>query len=261
MNALAKASSRLLRATPDFLIIGAQKAGTTSLFHYLASHPQTAPAAAKEIHFFNIYRRRGLAWYLSHFPHRHAKNGRLCFEATPDYLHVPEVPELIRRKIGRPKLVIVLREPAERAYSAWRMWRHYAEQPGKQDHRSFGQAIRDELADPASAARGPHRYVEVGRYADHLARYRTHFAAEDMLVLDYAELGRDFDGFMGRLCGFLGLRPFAPSELDALRDKRYWTARSRTQSPDDTRTLEALREHYRPHNARLRDEFNLSFGW
>jgi len=258
---VAKAANRLLRARPDFLIIGTQKAGTTSLFNYLATHPEISPAAKKEIHFFNIYQNRGFAWYLTHFPYRHKNGKRLCFEATPDYFHAPGAPELIRKKLGQPKLIVVLREPAARAYSAWKMWHTYSSKPTKQDHRSFTNAIRDELADPERAAREDHRYVEIGHYADHLARYQNEFDTHNMLVLDYDELTRSFEGFMNSICDFLDVERFEPEQFNQLGSKRYWTGSPMQQSHQDVETLELLQEYYKPHNQRLWELLGKCFKW
>jgi hypothetical protein len=245
-----------LRKPPGFLIIGAQKAGTTSLHHYLGRHPALRPAnGPKELHFFDIYHHRGLGWYLSHFPRRFPPDGRICFEATPDYLHRREAAERISRDLGRVRLVVILREPSARAYSAWRMWSRFDTlRPGgsaKADRRSFAQAIAEELAAPDGSADRHYHYVSAGRYAEHLERFRTCFAARDVLVLDYASMNRDLGEFLGRICEFLDIEPFSRDQVAQFDGHRLWTSPPLPEENDPEATLALLRDYYAPWNARL----------
>ena len=263
--ALRDAAAPLLRRGPDFLIVGAQKAGTTSLHRYLARHPRLRPCAGpKELHYFDLRYHRGPGWYRSHFPVRLGARGRLLFEATPDYLCHAVVPGRIRRDLGAVRLIAVLREPAARAYSAWRMWHGFAGRPedaARADPRSFAAAIEDELRAPESAARGHFHYVAMGRYADHVAAYREHFAPGEMLILDHAEMGRDLHGFLGRICGFLDVPPFAPEAVEAMAGERHWVGPDWPVTAEVEAALARLREHYAPHNRRLFDLLGRRFDW
>lgn len=266
---IAEAKNRVLRPLrtgPDFLIVGAQKAGTTSLYHYLAEHPQLRPASGpKELHYFNLYHHRGLAWYLSHFPLRFVSGGRrLSFEATPDYLGHAAVPERIRRDLGRVKLIAVLREPAARAYSAWKMWHSFADHPtkaAKADPRAFAQAIEEELADPHGQADRHFHYVRFGRYAEHLDAYRRHFARDEMLILDHREMSADLLGFLGRICAFLEVEPFASETVARLGARRHWASPDWPETEAVGRTLTRLRAYYAPHNERLFAMLGQRWGW
>ncbi|MBM9595171.1 sulfotransferase family protein [Roseitranquillus sediminis] len=256
-----------VRARPDFLIVGAQKAGTTSLHSYLAQHPRLTPARGpKELHYFNLYYgRRGAAWYLSHFPWRVRHDGSLLFEATPDYLAHPEAPGRIRRDLGRVKLIAVLREPAGRAFSAWRMWHGFAEkkpdQAGKVDPRSFSQAIDEELASPDGQAEKHFHYVAMGRYADHLATWRRHFDAADMLVLDYGLMSRDLQGFLDRICDFLEVARFSAADVERLGGERLWVSPAAPETDEVRVTLDRLRAYYAPSNARLFEMLGERWDW
>jgi len=117
---------------PDFLIIGATKSGTMSLYRMIASHPQVMPAKSKECAFFNrdLYARPlGGLWYRSHFPnvlHRHRLSrlhGRkiLTGEATPNYLFSPHAPGRVKATLPDARLIVTLRNPVDRAYSAYCM--------------------------------------------------------------------------------------------------------------------------------------------
>ena len=255
-----------LRLRPDFLVIGTQKAGTTSLHHYLARHPRLSPCAGpKELHFFNLRYHRGLGWYLGHFPLRFRRRGQLYYEATPDYLVHEVVPGRIRRDLGAVKLIAVLREPAERAFSAWRMWHHFAEarpeEAAKADRRSFAQAIDEELAHPDGRADAHFHYVAMGRYAEQLERYRAHFRPEDMLVLDYDEMGRDLPRFLERICDFLGVERFSPETVTDLGSQRHWVSPPWAETDEVRATLERLRHYYQPYNERLFDLLGERWEW
>lgn len=254
-----------LRARPDFLIIGAQKAATTSLHRYLTEHPDLRPASGpKELHYFYLYYHRGPAWYFSHFPLRFATDDRLNFEATPDYLCHAVVPGRMRRDLGPVKLIAVLREPAARAYSAWKMWHSFADNPDKAaraDRRSFVQAIEEEIADPTGQSHLHFHYLAMGRYADHLQVYRQHFPTDDMLILNYAEMSADLGSFLERICMFLGVKPFPSQVVERLGEQRHWVGPSWPETEDVVRTQERLRDYYAPHNARLFTMLDQEWDW
>lgn len=256
----------LLRARPDFLIIGAQKAGTTSLHAYLAQHPRLRPARGrKELHYFNLYHHRGLGWYLSHFPYRAARGGRLLYEATPDYLCHPVVPGRVHAALGPIPLIAVLREPSARAYSAWKMWHAFAARDdakaAKADPRSFAQAIADELGAPEAADRAHFHYVRMGRYAEHLRLWRETFGAARILVLDHAELDRDPARALGRICDHLDVAPFDAAAVARIARDRHWVGASREPTPEETATMARLRRHYAPVNETLFADIGRRFDW
>lgn len=256
-----------LRARPDFLIIGAQKAGTTSLHSYLARHHQMTPSRdRKELHYFDLYYdRHSLGWYLSHFPYRFRRQPALLFEATPDYLIHDVVAERIRNDLGRVKLIAILREPAERAFSAWRMWHHFADtKPDlafKADPRSFAEAISEELASEDGQQDKHFHYVVAGRYAERLAAYRRHFRDGDMLILNYADMKRDLGAFLQGICRFLGVEEFPSQEIRAFDKERLWVTPTVAMTDDIRETLERLRRYYAPHNSRLFDLLGRRWDW
>src|SRR5690606_33886153 len=114
------------RALPDFIIVGAQKAGTTSLFHYLSEHPQIISPYKKEVHYFDgglnpeiDTFKKGEKWYRSNFPRKPKSKSIKTFEASPLYLFNPLAPQRIKDLLPNVKLIILLRDPVERAISQY----------------------------------------------------------------------------------------------------------------------------------------------
>ena len=110
---------------PDFIIIGAQKSGTTSLYRFIVKHPAIAPATKKEVHYFSIWYKFGELWYRSHFPtnlsrynfYKRTNQKLLSGEASPVYLFYPVVPGRMKELLPDVKLIVILRNPVDRAYS------------------------------------------------------------------------------------------------------------------------------------------------
>ena len=193
-----------------FMIIGAQKAGTTALFDYLSDDPAYNLSDVKEVHFFDD---EGRDWrvpdygpYQTHFA---AEGPELRGEATPIYAYWPESLERISAYNPKVKLVFMLRDPVARAWSHWRM----ETGRGVETH-DFGWCIRkgrQRLFD--AKPWGHHRefsYVERGFYADQLARVFALFPRDQVLVLRAEDLLADPGAVLGQLNGFLGAPPPPP---------------------------------------------------
>lgn len=232
---------------PSFLIIGAQKAGTSALFRMLALHPSILAPVEKEHHFFDVDEAyaRGFARYLKGFPLVPLRGpARVTFEATPSYLFAEQAAERIHAHLPDIPLVVVLRDPVSRAYSAWNMYRSF--KPGHlfaayHDPRSFEQAVSDELSGlPVPFA---HRYLARGEYAGQLQRFFRIHGRERLTVIDYRDLLRTPDQVLERLCHVLGLPPFTGDPVVfSLRDNvRPYPA------PLDPAMAERLRAHFKPH--------------
>lgn len=253
------------RHSPDFLIIGAQKAGTTSLHAYLKEHPRIAASLGpKELHYFNLYHHKGLSWYLSKFPWRLQSRGKLTFEATPDYVCHAQVPARIRQSLGRPKLILTLREPSERAYSAWKMWHNFADHPSKAakaDLRSFPEAIRDELSSADGQSNLHFHYIAMGRYVEHIENFRQYFSESELLILDYQDMSSDLYGFLGQICEFLEIEHFSAEQCSQLGQARHWVGPPKTPCAEEEATLSKLRDYYAPYNERLFDLLGRRFAW
>jgi hypothetical protein len=191
-----------------FLVAGAQKAGTTALFDYLTEIPALEMAADKEAHFFDD--EEDVNWSAPDYGPYHARfadPARLWGEATPIYLYWPNALERIRAYNPAMKLILLFRDPVERAWSHWKM--EYAR--GKETE-PFGWCIRDGRARMAGGTPYPgfHRvysYVERGYYGRQLARALALFPREQLLLLGSDDLLRDPTGTIGTICAFLGVDP------------------------------------------------------
>jgi hypothetical protein len=184
---------------PTFLIIGAARSGTTTLSRYLSEHPDIFISAKKELHYFDREFDRGLDWYRSHFTNsrEHAKG-----EATPMYLGLPYIAERMARTVPEAKLIAILRNPVDRAYSQY-WWKRGR---GKES-RSFEQAVADELAGKLSdhARARAFDYVGRGRYLDHLTEICNFYSSHQLLVLLFDDLRDSPAGVYETMCAFLGV--------------------------------------------------------
>ncbi len=168
---------------PNFLGIGVAKTGTTSMFEILRQHPQIFLPDVKEVHFFDEYYDKGLDWYLRFFDG--VKNEKAIGEITPIYIYDRTVPEKISADLGSDiKLILILRNPADRAYSNYlmnsaRYW----------DKRSFKEAIDGENKNKYDLQNYPVElhYINKGFYDIQMERYMKHFDWEKMLVLLFEE--------------------------------------------------------------------------
>lgn len=184
---------------PNFLIGGAGKSGTTTLWAVLRQHPDVFMPMVKDISFFSSdvaprpQYHQGIDWYAGLFAG--AAGHRAIGEASVSYLYDPESPRLIQKHLGMPRLVFILRDPSERAYS------HY----WQERKRGLRLPPFDELV--RTGAPPFDRMVRTGRYATHLRRYFDYFPRESVLVLRYEELRDAPDALYRRVCAFLDIDP------------------------------------------------------
>jgi Sulfotransferase domain len=257
-----------LRMEPGFILIGAQRCGTTSLFRALAAHPQVMPPTfRKGVNYFDLNYHRGAQWYRGHFPVteiarlRAGRHGPpVAFEASGYYLYHPQAAERLGHDMPTVKLVVMLRDPVERAFSAHKheFARGYEQEDFPralelEDGRLAGEIERI-LADPAyeSFAHRHHSYRHRGQYVEQLERFYEFFPRTQVHVIDSAAYfglpAREYQ----RLLEFLDLRPFEPA---------FAAANSRPSPPMDAWCRRMLQEHYQPHNERLAKLLERQPGW
>lgn len=260
------------RVLPDFVIIGAQKSGTSSLYRYLAQHPQVRESSVKEVHYFDGGLEEGVdthalgeRWYRAHFPlASEMEPGQLSYEASPLYMLHPLAAERMAALLPRAKLVAILRNPTDRALSHYfHNVRNNAKRRYKEDLAPGAAMAAEEDRLAAVLARGDYKseayraytYKARGRYLEQLDRYRARFPRENLLVLRAEDLFEDPAGLMGGLCDFLGLdRPkgggdFRPANVGSNRETV------------DKGVRAELDAHFAPLNRALYDALGRDFGW
>lgn len=197
-------------ASPDFMIIGAAKAGTTSLFQYLSQHPDILPSKNKEPKFFAMgNQKKGLNEYLKNFPLKNEAEGKLTFEATPTYLYLERAPKQISHFFKDQKYIVILRDPVERAYSHWNFFHTspYAEKVNLVDNRSFEEAVHDEL-NPDVKVHKYKKYIKKGMYAEQLQNWFSYIDRDRFLILDTHDLKTNPKLVLNDITEYLCLPPF-----------------------------------------------------
>jgi len=249
------------RMLPSFLIVGAERCGTSSMYEVLSWHPAVFSAILprKEVHYFDYNYARPLSWYRCHFPLRAraamAARGTgvapVAFEASPSYMCHPLAPERIARDLPGVKLIVMLRDPVARAYSSHTMragwgvetepFEHALE---LEDSRLAGEAERM-ATDPSYVGYNWRHfaYRARGQYAEQLEQLDRLVGRDRIHVIDSEEFftspGRVYD----QVLDFLGLPHVGYPAFDPPR------TRSRPPMPDPVR--KELEEHYRPYDERL----------
>lgn len=226
-------------------IIGAQKAGTTSLHFYLAQHPDIISGRIKELQFFNkdTEYSKGVSYYLSHFPV--FKTGKYALDATPEYLYYSNAPRRIHAFGPKSKIIILLREPVSRSFSAFNMYkqmvgckffRNYL-LSSNSDAREFFMPIARGEIDPdveyfldremaiisGNATGEEPALIRRGIYAPQIKRYLDLFGTTNVLVLFSEDLQRRTQQTVDRVFDFLDLPRLEQIELEPQHVRDYTT--------------------------------------
>jgi len=258
-----------LGSSPDFLIIGAQKAGTTWLYSVMQNHPSVLSGHKKEIRYFDrLYKIKSVKWYKAFFT-IFKRKGRVTGEATPDYLFHPLVPERVYGLFPDIKIIALLRNPVDRAYSHYQM--HQRRKKGKKAGResmTFGEAIEQEgqrtVGEYDKVKSGLnslswllYSYKARGRYAEQLARWYKCFDKKQILVLKTESLRNNPRDELTKVFNFIGLS--LPKDM-SLKTKREGT-QGRIYSKMDQRVRVKLEEYFRPYNQQLYEMMGRDFNW
>ncbi|MBO9997408.1 MAG: tetratricopeptide repeat protein [Cyanobacteria bacterium SID2] len=248
---LEKSQGVATKTEPSFIILGAQKAGTSSLYVYLTRHPKVVSGLRKEVEFWSWKFRRGMDWYFAHFPPLPEGEGFISGEACPGYLDFYEAAERMQDVLPNVKLIVLLRNPVDRAVSHYYHWirRH-------QEMLPFDRACKDkirELQDAGSAWNLPSNYIARGMYVEFLKHWFKIFSREQFLILDSEAFYRNPSQTLCEVHEFLGLEPQPLSNY-----KKY---NAGSYSPVDAETRQYLRDFYEPYNRELEDLLGMSFHW
>jgi len=255
---------------PEFVIIGAKRGGSTSLYNYVLEHPGIAPLFPSRQHIKGIryYDNRyalGPNWYRSHFPienpGRPAIRPLICGEASPYYLFHPLAAERLARDFPDVRVIVFLRDPVERAYSHFKERTHhdgetlsFEEALAAEESRLRGEAERI-VAEPGylSAEHEHHSYLAQGRYLDMLPRWFGLFPREQFHIGVSEEFYTDPDRHVNDVWKFLGL---PPHRLQSRVRHNYLPAAE--MAPD---THVRLRDALVDHNRALSDLLGRPLPW
>ena len=260
------------RRAPDFIVIGAEKSGTTSLHQYLRSHPQVIPPVEKEIDFFDLEYSCGLDWYLAHFPPASSKLAEpdspnqaslgqthwITGETSANYLYSDVAPTRIFDCFPRVKLAVILRNPVDRTVSRYNMMvRNGTEK------RDLATAMTAEIDIIQQATTGDNiawkalnrcRHIGNSLYYHHLKRWLAVFPQEQLIVLQSEDLFEQPEQTMQQLYGQLGLASNrSPQKYPPHNTGEYQPANSEVQ--------QQLATFFTPYNRKLEQLLNRSFRW
>ncbi len=255
---------------PNFIIIGAQKAGTTTLHYYLNQHPDISGSVPKEIHFFNrdFYFGKSVESYEKHFRGWRAKK---YFEATPAYLYIPDTYKVMHDLYPDLKLIAILRDPVKRAYSAWSMYKYMFDNKrtdemikskpcrngdllykklyeGREVFPSCRECIDIELGLIKSGEGFEPAILRRGLYIDQLNHYWNSFGKEKILILGFNDLVKDTKNTLKKITDFLEIKDAGWSFLQ--KEPRNTRSYSESILESDKKFLE---DFYRQPNKELFD--------
>ena len=268
-------ATNALRPLPDYLIIGAHRAGTTSLWAYLRQHPSIAVnfprvQRVKGVRYFDENYFRGIDWYRSHFPtaafraylRRRHGSPALAGDASSYYLFHPAAAERAAKVIPNARLIVLLRNPIDRAYSHWSRERR----DGREPLERFEDAIAAEpgrlegeveriISDERyfSYAHENHSYLTQGLYLEPLRKWLEHYPRERVHVEVSEQFFRDPQAALDRVLAFLELPPIE------LRDSR--PLNTVEAQPLDPALRRRLASRVAPHNRQLEELLEIELDW
>jgi hypothetical protein len=262
-----------VRILPDFLIIGAQRCGTSSLYSYLGRHPDVIPSLRKETLYFSVAYPRGENWYRAHFPLaarrslRKAAGRRLVtFEATPDYLLDHRAAQRAARLLPDARIIALFRNPADRAFSQYLHNVRLGTEPlsfeealDREDERIEGELERlaADAEYPALRLRR-YGYFARGRYAEQLVRWMEHYPPDRLMVISSEDFFARIPHVFQEILNFLDLPPW---QLGGFRNYSYGRPRQRPTDRLSDSLRSRLVEAFAPYNQILCDLVGRNFAW
>ena len=243
---------------PNFIIAGAPKCGTSAIYYYLSHHPQILFSHKKEIDFYWKNYHRGIDWYRAHFPTITDRPDFLTGEATPNYLRFPQVARRIKDTFPKTKIIILLRNPADRAIS----WHYHKLNDGLTNlNLDLKTAIATEiekLATTTEAEITNTGYCDLDNIISSLYIYKIKpwieiLGREQFLILKSEEFYSNPLKVMSNVFQFLDL-PDCPLN-------NYPKVNSGSYQPADPQLRNTIAEYFAPYNRQLEEYLGMEFGW
>lgn len=238
---------------PDYLILGAQKCGTTSLKEYIRQHPDEGfNCARKEIGYFSEHWVEDIDWYEDQFPIGHTVG-----EKCPEYLFYPKVPNRVASTYPDLKLIVLLRDPVDRAYSQY--WHnYYAPNYADRETRSFRDAVQGkditfEDWDNLTETINHYSYTERGQYAWQIRRWLKHFDISQFHFIKSEDFFVNTQEEFDRACAFLGSQSYIIQPIPYLKQN---------YKPMPPKVRKSLQEYFKFFNDDLEElfeKYNVNF--
>ncbi|MGY5148951.1 MAG: sulfotransferase family protein [Candidatus Nitrosopumilus sp. bin_68KS] len=253
------------RVLPDFFVIGAGRTGTTSLYYYLDQHPSLSKSAYDEIGFFDVNYHLGLGWYRSLFPTFLTKfriksktHFFMTYDVTPSYVRRPWIAKRIKNLFPNSKLIIVLRNPVDRAYS------HYYLSKNSGETRKFEEVIEEDMNtiskwdvnlkdDKYFATKVENSILARGFYAEQLSIWFKLFSKNQILIIQSENLALQTKNVMNDIFQFLNLPKYEIPNIEKTNVSKKLKM--------DPKTRKSLIDFYQSHNAKLYEFLNQKFDW
>lgn len=258
--------SSSFRALPNCQIVGAQKAGTSSLYYYLTQHPQVHTSFKKEVHYFdggieeNVDSfQNGINWYKAHFPFSMSMRANdICLDATPMYLFHPFAAERIYSLTPESKIIILLRNPTERAISHYFHSKRHGfenlsieEAFAKEEHRLSNIIEKQNYKKTSFRV---HSYQSRGFYLAQIKRFESLFPRENILYLDCQQLFQNPKLTLSKVHEFLGIDAFDTPNIES---KNVGTNKKKVPN----NVYDKLNHLYKDKNIELAKHLNLNIDW
>lgn len=241
---------------PDFIIAGASKSGTSSIYHYLSRHPQILLSHKKEIDFYWQHYRRGVKWYLAHFPSITDRADFLTGEATPNYLRFPQIAQRIKDTFPQTKIILLLRNPVDRAIS----W-HYHKLNSGLTKLDLETAIATEIERLATVTEA--EIIKTGYYNPDNIISSLYFykikawievlGREQFLILKSEDFYLNPQQNMEEVFKFLDVPSYPLEEYPKVNAGSYESTEIEIRN--------TLAAYFAPHNQRLEDYLGMKFNW
>lgn len=255
---------------PDFVFLGPQKCGTSSLARYLRNHPNVLPARKKEIHFFDQNYKKGKTWYKANFPSkpylslysRITKREPIIFgDSTSYYFNCPHLPERISNELPSIKLIIMLRNPVKRTYSHYYHERNKGfellpiDEALKNEKKRIKQELEKIDKNPYYYSFIHHHfsYLDTSHYAKHLKNWFEHFSRDQIMIIQSEMFFKKTANIYKQVLDFLNIPHIIPESFKIYNKNKY--------PQIDQKLQKKLEDYFVPLNEELYKLLGYSFDW
>tara|TARA_B100000686_G_C16677301_1_gene909866 strand:+ start:39 stop:959 length:921 start_codon:yes stop_codon:yes gene_type:complete len=269
-------STSSFRVLPNFIIIGSGRAGTTALYSYLIQHPSIFAAytdnnqPVEDLHFFEYMISDKISWYKSHFPTKltkiiyelKSKNNFVTGEYTSTYMYNRNVPKRISKLLPNVKLIIILRNPVDKAYSTYSQQYSFNEFSSSFEDTIQAEFKRMELCklQPELYSQNPNfdsnvitSIIRHGIYSEYLEIWTKFFPKNQILIIDSEELKNSTQETVNKVFDFLNVFQYKVDNLSKINVGKY--------SPINKKSKENLSNFYKPYNEKLNNLLDTKFEW